>query len=229
MRRRSKRYKAAVKTVEPQKVYNLQEAVVLLKNMPHTKFDETVEISLKLGLDPKQTDQLVRGTVSLPHGSGKKVRVVALCKGELENLAKEAGADYVGAGDLIEKIGSGWFEFDAVVAHPTLMREVGKLGKVLGPRGLMPSVKAGTVAEDIPTAIKEIKAGRIEFKMDKQSCLHIAVGKISFEENSISENISTVLEAVERAKPASAKGQYIKSVFISTTMSPGMKLGLNTG
>ena len=179
---------------------------------------------MRLGVDPKHTDQMVRGTVPLPHGSGKKVRVVALCKGEIENIAKEAGADYVGSNDLIEKITAGWFEFDAIVAHPTMMRDVGKLGKILGPRGLMPSPKAGTVTEDIATAVKEIKAGRIEFKMDKQSCLHIPVGRIAFDEKALAENVAVVLDAVQRAKPASAKGQFIKSIYMSTTMSPGLRL-----
>jgi large subunit ribosomal protein L1 len=224
VKQKSKRYKESEKLVDRKKSYDVAEAISVIKKMPHAKFDETVELSLRLGVDPKHTDQMVRGTVPLPHGSGKKVRVVALCKGEIENIAKEAGADYVGSNDLIEKITAGWFEFDAIVAHPTMMRDVGKLGKILGPRGLMPSPKAGTVTEDIATAVKEIKAGRIEFKMDKQSCLHIPVGRIAFDEKALAENVAVVLDAVQRAKPASAKGQFIKSIYMSTTMSPGLRL-----
>ena len=209
-----------------EKVYSVQEAVTLLKKVPHVKFDETVEMSFNLGADPKHSDQMVRGTLMLPNGTGKKVRVLVLCKGEAANQAKVAGAEYVGGDDLIAKISSGWMDFDVVISSPDMMRDVGKLGKVLGPRGLMPNPKTGTVTNDLGRAVKEAKAGKIEFKLDKQGNINIGVGKISFEEKAICENIDTVVSAVNKARPQTTKGRFIKNIAISTTMGPGLKLDL---
>ncbi|MFN7170899.1 MAG: 50S ribosomal protein L1, partial [Candidatus Omnitrophota bacterium] len=196
MKRRSKRFKSAVQFFEKNKVYNLEEAIGILKKMPSVRFEESVNLSFRLGVDPKQSDQFVRGSVLLPHGTGKKVRVLVFCKGEVEKLAKEAGADYVGAGDLIEKISSGWLEFDVAIAHPEMMRDISRLGKILGPRGLMPNPKSGTVTTDIVKAIDEFKRGKVEFKMDKTGNLALRVGKISFTESQLLENVHSALEAV---------------------------------
>lgn len=222
----SKRTKEFGKLIEKDKAYPLEEAVSLLKKAPRVKFDETVEISLKTSADQKQSDQMVRGTVILPHGSGKKVRVLVLCKGEGANAAKEAGADYVGGDDLISKINSGWLDFDVVISAPDMMRDVGKLGRVLGPRGLMPNPKTGTVTNDLARAVKEAKAGRIEFKLDKQGNINVGVGKISFDEKSICENASSVIKAIDKARPSGIKGKFIKNISVSTTMGPGVKLDL---
>ncbi len=220
----SKRMASARQLVEPGKRYKLKEAVVLLKKTPAPKFDETVEVSIDLDLDPKQSDQAVRGTVLLPHGTGKAIKVIVFAKGELEREAKEAGADYVGAEDLIEKVQGGWIDFDVVVATPDLMKEVGKLGKFLGPRGLMPSPKAGTVTMDVFRAVKEVKQGKVEFKLDKQGDIHLGIGKRSFSEEALQENGSALLKALWKAKPASAKGRYIRSISISASMGPGIRL-----
>ena len=222
----TKRLKEIQKIVNVEKTYSVQEAVTLLKKVPHVKFDETVEMSFNLGADPKQSDQMVRGTLMLPNGTGKKVRVLVLCKGEAANQAKVAGAEYVGGDDLIAKISSGWMDFDVVISSPDMMRDVGKLGKVLGPRGLMPNPKTGTVTNDLGRAVKEAKAGKIEFKLDKQGNINIGVGKISFEEKAICENIDTVVSAVNKARPQTTKGRFIKNIAISTTMGPGLKLDL---
>ncbi|MBI3312326.1 MAG: 50S ribosomal protein L1 [Candidatus Omnitrophica bacterium] len=224
-----KRIEAARKLVEPGKQYTIPEAVDLLKKAPAPKFDETVEVALAFDVDPKQSDQNVRGTVVLPHGTGNSVRVLVFAKGDAERQAKEAGADYVGAEDLMAKIEGGWMDFDAVVSTPDLMREVGKLGRVLGPRGLMPSPKAGTVTQDVGRTVREVKQGKVEFKMDKQGDIHLGVGKRSFPNESLAENLKTILEAIWRAKPASAKGRYVESVVVSTTMGPGVRLDPNEG
>jgi len=220
---------AAYAGVEAGKAYPLKEAVGILKKAPGPKFDETVELALAFDVDPKQTDQLVRGTVVLPHGTGKSVRVLVFAKGEAERQAREAGADHVGAEELIPKIEGGWMEFDAVIATPDLMREVGRLGRVLGPKGLMPSPKAGTVTMDVARAVNELKRGKVEFKMDKQADIHLGVGRRSFSEEALVANIRALMEAVWRSKPAAAKGRYIRSVSLSTTMGPGVKLDPQEG
>ena len=226
MAKLTKRLKEIQKIADGEKVYSVQEAVTLLKKVPHVKFDETVEMSFNLGADPKQSDQMVRGTLMLPNGTGKKVKVLVLCKGEAANQAKVAGAEYVGGDDLIAKISSGWMDFDVVISSPDMMRDVGKLGKVLGPRGLMPNPKTGTVTNDLARAVKEAKAGKIEFKLDKQGNINIGIGKISFEEKAICENIDTVVNAINKARPQTAKGRFVKKISVSTTMGPGLKLDL---
>jgi large subunit ribosomal protein L1 len=204
------------------KLYRLDEAVPLLKKIAYAKFDETVEVSMKLGVDPKHADQMVRGTVVLPNGLGKSKRVVAIASGEKVKEARDAGADEVGGDDIVERIAGGWMDFDAVVATPDMMRSVGKLGKVLGPRGLMPNPKTGTVTFEVAKAIREIKAGKVEFRVDKTGIIHAPCGKIRFEEKNLYENAKALIEAVIRAKPASSKGKYVKSISISSTMSPGI-------
>jgi len=220
----TKRQKEIQKIADVEKIYSVQEAVSILKKVPAMKFDETVELAFKLGADPKQSDQMVRGTLMLPNGTGKKVRVLVLCKGEAANQAKEAGAEYVGGDDLIAKISSGWMDFDIVISSPDMMREVGRLGKVLGPRGLMPNPKTGTVTNDLGRAVKEAKAGKVEFKLDKQGNINIGIGKISFTEKAICENIEAVVHAVNRARPQTTKGKFVKNIAVSTTMGPGLKL-----
>ncbi len=195
-----------------------------MKKVPKVKFDETVEINIHLNVDPKNSDQLVRGTVVLPHGTGKKVKVAVFCKGEHEKQAKEAGADYVGAEDLIDKVAKGFLDFDRAIATPEMMKDLSKLGKVLGPKGLMPSPKAGTVTNNIASAIKEVKAGKIEFKTDKQAGIHVGIGKISFAENQLVENATTLMETIKSLRPASVKGIFLRSVSIATTMGPGLKI-----
>lgn len=226
MAKLTKKRKEIQKMTDIEKAYLLQEAVSILKKIPHTKFDETVELAFNLGIDPKQSDQMVRGTLMLPNGTGRKVRVLVLCKGEAGNAAKEAGAEYVGGDDLVAKISSGWMDFDIVISSPDMMKDVGKLGKVLGPRGLMPNPKTGTVTNDLGRAVKEAKAGKVEFKLDKQGNINIGVGKISFEEKAICENINTVVNAINKARPQTAKGRFIKNISVSTTMGPGLKLDL---
>jgi large subunit ribosomal protein L1 len=206
--------------------YSLEEAVKVLQDCPPVKFDQTVEISLSLGIDPRKSDQQVRGTVSLPHGTGKNIRLVVLTRGEKVQEALDAGADEAGADELIKKIQGGWTDFDAVVTTPDMMREVGKLGKILGPRGLMPTPKAGTVTTDVAKAVREIKAGKIEFKPDRQAVVHNGVGKISFTTDQLVENIQALMAAIRRAKPAAAKGVYMKSMAVSSTMGPGLKIDL---
>jgi large subunit ribosomal protein L1 len=218
---------AAVADIDTSKSYDLREAISLAKKAASAKFDETVEIALKLGVDPKQADQMVRGTVSLPHGTGKDVRVVVFAKGEKETEAKEAGADHVGSDDLIEKVKGGWLEFDSAIATPDMMGSVGKLGRILGPRGLMPSPKSGTVTFDVAKAVKEIKAGKIEFRIDKNANIHAPVAKVSFSEDQIFENAVAVLEAIVKAKPSAARGQYLKVAALSSTMGPGIRLDCN--
>lgn len=226
MGRKSKRVREIAKQVNVAKVYMLEEAIDTLKKCPPVKFDQTIDISIKMGVDPKKSDQLVRGTVSLPNGTGKTQRVLVFAKGDKVKEAFAAGADYAGDDDLIEKVKEGWTAFDAVVATPDMMREVGKLGKVLGPRGLMPTPKAGTVAVDVAAAVKEIKGGKIEFKLDKHGVFNNGVGKLSFSTPALVENIRALLLAIFRAKPASAKGQYFESLSVSSTMGPGLKIDL---
>ena len=224
MKKDNKRVKEFKKLFEKNKAYTLEEIVFVLKKAHKVKFDESVDLALHLGVDPKQSDQMVRGSVILPHGLGKKVRVAVFCKGEESVAAKEAQADYVGAQELIDKVKSGWLEFDVAISTPDMMRELAKLGKILGPRGLMPSPRAGTVTTDVGRAVKEAKAGKVEFKMNKLGGIQVSVGKLSFEENAIVENAKSVIDAINRAKPQTAKGHYIKSVYVSSTMGPGLKL-----
>lgn len=226
MGRKSKRSREIAKHVDSNRVYMLDEAIDMLKKCPPVKFDQTVDLSLKMGIDPKKSDQQVRGTVSLPNGTGKSLRVLVFAKGDKVKEALAAGAQYAGDEELIEKVKEGWTDFDAVVATPDMMREVGKLGKVLGPRGLMPTPKAGSVTTDVASAVKEIKAGKVEFKLDKSSVFNNGVGKLSFAKEAIVQNIRALLAAIMRAKPASAKGQYIESISVSSTMGPGLKIDL---
>ena len=227
MKRKTKSYNTALARVDRAQRYPLEDGLRLLHQTARAKFDETVEIAARLGVDPRQADQNVRGTVVLPHGMGKTVRVVAFAKGEKEKEATEAGADFVGADELIKKITEGWLEFDNAVATPDMMGAVGKIGKILGPRGLMPNPKTGTVAMDIGKAIKEIKAGKLEFRVDKAGIVHVPVGKVSFGADKLIDNARAVLAAILRAKPASAKGNYVQGVTLSTTMGPGIKLDVN--
>jgi large subunit ribosomal protein L1 len=221
----SKRYKKALEVVDATKAYALKDAVGVLAKFPKAKFNETVDLAFRLGVDPKQSDQMVRGTVPLPHGSGKTVRVLVFAKsGAAADAAKAAGAEYVGFDDMIAKCNGGWADFDVAVATPEAMAEVRKLGKVLGPRGLMPNPKTGTVTDDTAKAVKEVKAGRVEFKVDKAGNVHVAVGKVSFPPNQIEENARAVIEAVVKARPNSVKGAYINSCTLSATMSPPVRL-----
>jgi large subunit ribosomal protein L1 len=221
-----KSYRAALAKVDRSQRYALEDSLRLVKETARAKFDETVELAIRLGVDPRQADQNVRGTVSLPHGMGKTVRVLAFAKGEKEKEAQDAGADYVGNDELIKKISEGWFDFDKAVATPDMMAAVGRIGKVLGPRGLMPNPKTGTVSMDIGKAIKEIKAGKLEFRVDKAGIVHVPVGKASFGAELLLDNAKAVLLSILRAKPASAKGNYVKGVTVATTMGPGIKIDL---
>ncbi|MGQ0665678.1 MAG: 50S ribosomal protein L1 [Nitrospiraceae bacterium] len=218
-----KKMKAATEKVEP-RAYGLREAVEAVKRAAFTKFDESVDLALRLGIDPKRSDQLVRGTTSLPHGTGKKVRVLVFAKGEKEQEARQAGADHVGADDLMEKIKGGWMDFDCAISTPDLMAAVGKLGKVLGPRGLMPNPKTGTVTFEVKKAVEDIRKGRVEFRVEKAGIVHVLVGKVSFDPGKLYDNASAVIESVMKAKPASCKGRYLKSATISSTMGPGVRL-----
>lgn len=224
MKMRSKRYKESQKQKDENKVYQLKEAIAALKKMAAPKFDTSVDLHFNLNVDPKKSDQMVRGTVVLPHGTGKKVRVAVFCKGEHEKVARDAQADYVGASDLIEKVAGGFLDFDCAIATPEMMKDLSRLGKTLGPRGLMPSPKTGTVTNDIAKAIEDVKKGKVEFRVDKQGGIHLAVGKVSFDEDKLHDNASKVIEALNEAKPASVKGKFIRSLFISSSMNPGLKL-----
>lgn len=224
MGRPSKRTREIAKNLDVQKTYGVKEAVAILKKCPTVKFDQSLDISLKIGVDPRRSDQHVRGTVSLPNGTGKTIKIIVFARGDKAKDALEAGADYVGHDELFEKVNAGWTDFDAVIATPDMMRDVGKLGKVLGPRGLMPTPKAGTVTTDVTKAINELKAGKIEFKLDRHGMINVALGKLSFIEDKLVENITAFLNAVMRAKPASAKGHYLKSMYLSSTMGPGLKI-----
>lgn len=222
--KRSKRFSDAIARVDRMREYPLDEAVDVIKNLPAAKFNETVEFAAKLGVNPKHADQQVRGTVLLPHGTGKDVRVLVLTRGEKELEAKEAGADFVGSNDFIDKIKEGWFDFDVAIATPDMMGDVGKLGRLLGPRGLMPNPKSGTVTFDVAKAVKDAKAGKIEYRVDRGANIHVPVGKLAFEKNKLVENIKALMIELLRAKPASAKGKYIKSVHIASTMGPSVEL-----
>ncbi|MBI4342604.1 MAG: 50S ribosomal protein L1 [Candidatus Omnitrophica bacterium] len=227
----SKRFAQAAALVDRKTEYPLEKAVSVLKEFPATKFNETVELSVSLAIDPKKTDQVVRGTVTLPHGTGNTRRVAVFCKGEQELQAKEAGAEYVGGAELIEKVQGGWMEFDVAVATPEMMRDVSRLGKILGPRGLMPNPKSGTVTDDVAKAISEIKRGKVEFKMDKLANIHFVIGKRSFEPQQLIDNGRVAIEAVVHARPSSLKGRMIRRISLSSTMSPGIPLktdGLET-
>lgn len=222
-----KNYRAALAKVDRTQRYPLEDSLRLVKDTARAKFDETVEMAIRLGVDPRQADQNVRGTVNLPHGMGKTVRVLAFAKGEKEKEAQEAGADFVGSDELIKKINEGWFDFDKTVATPDMMAAVGRIGKVLGPRGLMPNPKTGTVTVDIGKAVREIKAGKLEFRVDKAGIIHVAVGKASFGPEQLIDNAKAVLMSILRAKPASAKGNFVRGVTVSTTMGPGIKVDLS--
>jgi large subunit ribosomal protein L1 len=223
MRKTGKKFAAARQQV-PDRPHSIEEAVPLMQKVKYAKFDETVEIALRLGVDPKHADQMVRGTVVLPHGLGKSKRVLAIAGADKQKDAQDAGADVVGGEELVDKIQGGWMEFDAVVATPDMMRAVGKLGKVLGPRGLMPNPKTGTVTEDIAKAVADIKGGKVEYRADKAGVVHLIIGKKSFEERNLLENYLTVVDEVLRAKPSSAKGRYIKSLAVSSTMGPSVRI-----
>ena len=222
-----KKYNTAIKNIDTTKQYKLEEAIEMVKRSAYTKFDETVDLAVNLGVDPKKSDQMVRGTVVLPHGIGKKVRVLAFVKGEKAKEAADAGADYVGAEDFIEKINGGWLEFDKAVATPDLMGMVSKLGKILGPRGLMPNPKTGTVTFDIGKAVKEIKAGKVDYKTEKAGIVHVPIGKVSFDSQKLYENAKTVLDAIIKAKPASSKGKYLKKLSVSSTMGIGVSVDVS--
>jgi len=223
MIKRGKRYKNLESKIDKKKEYSLEDAIALSKSLASAKFDETVVMAVRLGVKPQQADQMVRGSVVMPKGIGKKTKILVFAKGEKEKEALEAGADFVGAENMIEKITGGWMEFDRVVATPDMMGAVGKLGKVLGPRGLMPNPKSGTVTFELARAIKEIQAGKVEFKTEKAGIVHVPIGKASFKPEDLIENARVILETIVRMKPASAKGHYLKSITVSTTMGPGVK------
>ncbi len=228
MEKRGKRYQAVEKLIDKEKEYNISQAVELVKKAAGAKFDETVNMSFHLRVDPKQSDQQVRGVINLPHGTGKTVRIAAFVKGDNVDKAKQAGADFVGDKDLMDKISKGWLDFDVVVATPDMMKELSKLGKILGPRGLMPNPKSGTVALDIAGAIKEIKAGKVEYRLDKGANLHIVVGKASFSQEQLSDNILTTVKEIIQAKPVSCKGQYLRNLTVSSTMGPSVRLNVQS-
>jgi len=228
MAKHGKKYLEALKLVEPEKLYEPQEAISLLKKMNYVKFDSTLEVHMKLWVDPRHADQMVRGVAMLPAGTGKEVKVLVFAQGEKANEAEAAGADFVGLDDLIKQIEADWLGFDVAIATPDVMGKVGRLGKKLGPRGLMPSPKAGTITFDIARTVQDVKAGRVEFKVDKTALLHIPAGKMSFSEDALMSNLTSVMDSVMRAKPSGAKGIYVKSVVISSTMSPSLHLDVPT-
>lgn len=226
MSKNSKKYLEALKLVDRRKYYSPEEAIELAKKTSYVNFDATVEVHMHLGVDPRHADQQVRSVVLLPHGLGKEVRILVFAEGEAEKIAQEAGADYAGSDDLVKQIQDGWLDFDVAIAIPQMMGKVGRLGRILGPRGLMPNPKAGTVvpAEDLPRAIKESRLGRVEFRVDKTANLHVPVGKVGFPTEKLLDNMAALFEAVKKAKPAGAKGQYIRKITLTTTMGPGIKL-----
>lgn len=226
MKKITKRIKTIQASFDASKSYNIKEAIAILKKAPKLKFDETVEVSAKLNIDPKQTAVSIRGTVALPHGTGRSVRVLVFAKGEEDRRARDAGADYVGADDLVAKIQGGWVDFDVAIATPDMMKDIARLGKVLGPRGLMPSPKAGTVSQDTAKTVKEVKAGKIEFKMDKQAGIHAPCGKLSFTEEALNTNAIALIDAIMGSNTQGPKGQHVKSLYLSTTMGPGVRLDL---
>ncbi len=223
--KRGKKYQDSVKLIDSQKFYDPEEAIALCVQTAKAKFDETVELSIRLGVDSRQADQQVRGVVVLPHGTGKTLRVLVIAKGEKADAAQAAGADFVGAEEMVQKIQTeNWFDYDVIVATPDMMGLLGRLGKVLGPKGLMPNPKSGTVTMDVAKAVKDIKAGKVEYRVDKTNIIHVPVGKASFGAEKLNDNVNTLMDAVVKAKPASSKGTYIKSLTISTTMGPGIKV-----
>jgi large subunit ribosomal protein L1 len=224
MKKHGKKYRAALEKVEVGRKYTLEEGVDKVKEIIFAKFDETVELTMWLGVDPRKADQLVRGTVVLPHGLGRSKTVLVIAQGDKQKEAQEAGADLVGGDDMVDRIKGGWLEFDAVIATPDMMRLVGQLGKILGPRGLMPNPKTGTVTTDVRSAVTETKAGKVEYRVDKFGVIHVGIGKVSFDDTRLRENAQTLLDAVVRAKPATAKGKYVKKVNLAATMSPGVLL-----
>ncbi|WMJ16101.1 50S ribosomal protein L1 [Geobacillus proteiniphilus] len=228
MPKRGKKYLEALKLVDRSKAYPIAEAIELVKKTNIAKFDATVEVAFRLGVDPKKADQQIRGAVVLPHGTGKVARVLVFAKGEKAKEAEAAGADYVGDIEYINKIQQGWFDFDVVVATPDMMGEVGKLGRILGPKGLMPNPKTGTVTFDVAKAVQEIKAGKVEYRVDKAGNIHVPIGKVSFDNGKLAENFAAVYEAILKAKPAAAKGTYVKNVTITSTMGPGIKVDPST-
>jgi large subunit ribosomal protein L1 len=224
MKKHGKKYRAALEKIEPGRKYTLETAITKVKEIAFAKFDETVELTVWLGVDPRKADQLVRGTIVLPHGLGKSKTVLVIAQGDKIREAEEAGADIVGGEDIVTRIKGGWTDFDAVIATPDMMRLVGALGKILGPRGLMPNPKTGTVTFDVSTAIKETKAGKVEYRVDKTGVIHVGVGKVSFEPDKLRDNTKALLDAVVKAKPSTAKGKYVKKVNLAATMSPGVLL-----
>ncbi|MDQ3746707.1 MAG: 50S ribosomal protein L1 [Acidobacteriota bacterium] len=224
MPKQGKKYRAALEKVEPGRKYSLEEGLAKVKEIAFAKFDETIELTMWLGVDPRKADQLVRGTVVLPHGVGKTVRVLVIAQGEKVKEAEEAGADFIGGEDMVNQIKGGWLDFDAVIATPDMMRLVGQLGKILGPRGLMPNPKTGTVTFDVANAVRETKAGKVEYRVDKTGVIHVGIGKVSFEQDKLRENAQMLLDAVVKAKPSTAKGKYVKKVNLAATMSPGVLL-----
>jgi len=224
MTKLTKNQKFALEKLEKDKLYTLKEASSLVKEMTKTKFDASIDLDVRLGIDPRKSNQMVRGVVSLPHGTGKETRVLVLCTPDKEAEAKEAGADFVGLDDYVEKIKGGWTDMDVIITMPSVMGKVGQLGRILGPRGLMPNPKSGTVTMEIGKAVKEVKQGKIDFKVDKSGIIHASIGKVSFEPNKIVDNAREFISIVNKLKPAAAKGTYIRSVFISSTMSPGVKI-----
>ncbi|MEC2326298.1 50S ribosomal protein L1 [Lederbergia lenta] len=224
MAKKGKKYTEALKLVDRSKAYGVNEAIELVKKTDYAKFDATVEVAVRLGVDPKKADQQIRGAVVLPNGTGKTQRVLVFAKGEKLKEAEAAGADYVGDAEYINKINQGWFDFDVIVATPDMMGEVGKLGRTLGPKGLMPNPKTGTVTFDVAKAVNEIKAGKVEYRLDKAGIIHVPIGKVSFDEAKLVENFDTILDTLQKAKPSAAKGTYMKSVTVTSTMGPGVKV-----
>lgn len=228
MAKLTKNQKAALEKLEPAKEYSMEDASALIKDISFTKFDESVDLSVRLGVDPRKADQMVRGVVTLPHGSGKEVKVLVLCTPDKEDEAKSAGADHVGLDDYISKIEGGWTDIDVIITMPQVMAKVGKLGRFLGPRGLMPNPKSGTVTEDVAKAVQEVKAGKIDFKVDKSGIINASIGKVSFDANKIKDNALELVQTINRLKPASAKGTYFKSISLSSTMGPGIAIDKNS-
>lgn len=228
MAKLTKKQKEALSKYNPDKVYTLEEASAIVKEINYAKFDASVDIDVRLGVDPRKADQMVRGVVALPHGTGKEVKVLVLCTPDKEQEAKDAGADYVGLDDYIAKIEGGWTDIDVIITMPTVMAKVGRLGRVLGPRGLMPNPKAGTVTLEVGKAVKDVKAGKIDFKVDKTGIIHASVGKVSFSPDKIKDNVAEVIQTIAKLKPSSAKGTYFKSIHLSSTMSPGIQIDKNS-
>ncbi len=224
MPKKSKRFRQALESMDPDKLYSLEEAMKVVKSVPLAKFDETVDIAINLGVDPKHADQMVRGAIVLPNGVGKSTRVLVFAKGDKETEAQEAGADYVGGEELAKKIQDGWFEFDRVIATPDMMGVVGRLGRVLGPRGLMPNPKLGTVTPNVGDAVRDQKAGKVEYRVDKAGIVHCGIGKVSFDAEKLWENASALIDVIQKAKPSSTKGTYMKKISVSSTMGPGIKV-----